>query len=229
MTVFELIGRPGAGKTTLARLVSDRKLLPVLDRPVVEFPYRGVLGRFISFVRAPRFSGWLYVLVLSRRGVRLDHIRRAFAVQRRYLGFYGSPPQESSLIDEGVVHSLFSALVGTRASWLSSRALRRILRILVDNRAIFLFLDTDVDKCIGRIQHRSTGGRFSSRGDNQLISLIGKDPYAEMIDAIQETAPGSIRTIHSPDDAVVFLCQELDLSTDAASQVDLAAGQLWRK
>lgn len=207
--LVELIGRPGSGKSTTARELLVRGI-PVVERPGRFKGSGGLLGRVWASVKCPAFSFWLYALVLSRRSLTPDHARRAYAVQRRYLEVSQLAPSEPVFIDEGPTHGLFSTLLASRPSKLSTFALRKVLGILVRQGVCFAYLDVELTTCLERMTNDGRSGRFSRGGDQRAWTHLGEDPYDEIVDCLREAWPDRLSIFGSSVDMLNALTRMSD-------------------
>jgi hypothetical protein len=209
MRVAEIIGLPGAGKTTVVERAGSRLGIPVLRKPSAMISGRGLLGRMLATARCPIVSLNLYGLVVFRRNLALEHLRNVFSLQKRYLSVYTRLAASPMLVDEGVIHGVFSATFGTRSTSLSRFFLRRVVRRLVQQGARFYFLDVDKEACARRFEQRTSGSRFSIGVSEQNRQFFLNDcSYREMVDVLRSHVPDAFVERRSSEEMVEKLISD---------------------
>jgi thymidylate kinase len=208
--IAEIIGLPGAGKTTVVSLVASRVAVAILRHPSVEIQGRGVIGRLLMTAKCPLASAYFYGFVCFRRRLRLQHVLNVFSLQKRFVAVYCRSGGSSLLVDEGVVHGMFSAAFGSSSTAISRFFLRRIVRSLVRKEARFYFLDVDKETSAQRFLGRRSNSRFSAdMTEENRDTFFDDDPYQELITVIRTVAPEKLVERSSLESMVEVLVTEL--------------------
>jgi hypothetical protein len=184
--VTELLGLPGAGKSTVAQTVADWGTVAVARQWRSTRPGNSLVAVLGACLRAPALSAVAYAAVAARRGVRPVHLRRVHSVQRRHIQVkrLGAAP---TVLDEGPVHALFVTLYGTHPTPVSRLLVRVVLRLLSRHVDRYLFLDTPVDRCVENFRRAGrTSARFNADTPEHLVEAFRQDrTYEEVLDGLR--------------------------------------------
>lgn len=187
--VTELLGRPGAGKSTLERKVAAWGRVGTVSYWRAPLPRHGMPMTLEFFFRAPVFSAAAYLAVATRRGVTRAHLRWVTSLQRRHVLVrrMGGTPK---VLDEGPVHSLFQALYGTDETAVSRPLLRIVLRLLSRQVGSYIYLDTPVERCIENFRQTGrTSLRFNANSTTQFLNDFRRDrTYEQILDGLRSVA-----------------------------------------
>ena len=183
---IEIVGWPGAGKSHLVRRIAEDYDVSIHAGEVEISGLAGLTGRLAACMRAPLMSVLLYALILTRRKVQFDNIRRAYAAQRRYLALYLNQRANLLVVDEGVAHAVFSSIVRTKTSRLSRFFMRSLWSHMADKGAVFYLLNTPKALCLERVRKRGGSSRFSKLNYSSLTEqTFEEDLYGEIVEQIR--------------------------------------------
>jgi hypothetical protein len=207
--VFELIGEPGSGKTSVAKSVARTSVIVTLPGGTISGTR--ATGRLRECLRRPVFALALYGCVVLRKGVRLSHLRKLYAVQK---AAHAMEPLQSrkvsAIVDEGAIHTLYSALFGSVRTAASGLLLKLVMPILLRSVDVVVFLDTPRQQCVTNFSRRQNSSRFSGKSSRQLIQQFTADrTYDEIVDAVLACKPNALMRFTSRRAATDFLRQAI--------------------
>ena len=200
---FELIGLPGSGKTTLAIHLANRNGISVFFMQDKKVKGRKIRGRIKAFHAAPIFSLLLYAAMLFRRKASQNNFRRLFSVQKKYIATKTLTNRSFiNIIDEGPVHTVFSAFWGTKHSKISDFFLKATLRQCIDNDQCFILVEKTAIKCLESIAQRTFSvSRFHSKTCSSKLKEFGKDKtYEHIVKTLESIGAKIIRVDLSQND-----------------------------
>jgi adenylate kinase family enzyme len=186
--IIELIGRPGSGKSFVARSILESGEIQVISNPDRHLKGRGYLGRLKAIWDAPVFSLLGYLCLLVRRKTRFDNYRQLYALQRCYIAMTHIRCSQRVVIDEGPINTTFSVLFGTLATRASTRVLRVMLQLMIKNIDAIILIKLGKEECVnnflGRLSEKS---RFSKTSDRDtIIKFIDDTTYDEIVKLLRE-------------------------------------------
>lgn len=197
--VIELLGLPGAGKSTLEREVANWGTLATVRQWRGGRSHHRVPATLDLLVRAPVLSIISYLAVATRRGATARNLRQIRSVQRRYIAAK-KLPRGPYVLDEGAVHALFLTLYGTRETAISSRLLHQVLALLSRNVKQYVYLDTSKDDCIENFRRPGrTSERFNPETSLSEVEQFRQDTtYQEILDGLRRVAPAKLVVVPTP-------------------------------
>jgi hypothetical protein len=183
---FELIGRPGAGKTTI---IDDLSQLGVAagTLPTMSFKgMRGLWGRVYMSLRYPLWSSLIYGAALSANGIEYEAMRKVLSVQRQIAELTKQSTIHLCLIDEGVIHRLSGILYGSQLNDYSVFFISQIIKRLADRGVGWIYLDKSAEQCVKNFRQRRTDGRFDAKiGQLQIEKFLNCNVYDTFVGLIQ--------------------------------------------
>jgi hypothetical protein len=203
--IVELIGLPGAGKTSTAERLRAVGRARVCIDPGSVLNARGAIGRISMFLKAPIFSSLMILCLGLRTGAVVDNYRRLLNVQMQYVVVRREYSKTDRLVvvDEGPMHSLFSCLFGTRTTLFSRFLLRLVVRQLMTCVDVFVLIDIEKESAVRRIRHRTHGAsRFNSSTDRATVfRFIDDVTYHELLRTISTVRPSALLSCSSASEA----------------------------
>ena len=206
--VFELTGYPGAGKSHAGGRLTDGGAWAFMDGVSATDPRRRTVDRVLLSVRFPLETLCLYGLLLSRHGATGQTLRMAVTIQRR-LAFIASLRSQADrvLLDEGVVHGLFSVLYGTRPGSLSRWFLDSLIGLVGTRLTGFVHLAVGRSDCLANLRSRAPGrSRFHAAMSSLEEAALQADAvYDELLASISRRWPEKLRVVGDAAELRAFL------------------------
>jgi hypothetical protein len=220
--LVELAGLPGSGKTAVARAVSVQLRRGNIDcaeetevkmhrlrlagsRPsTTPSNARKVFKRMGSMVAAPRLTLACYRVVLNARPLSMDRLRRVdelLSLNRLYEALQRERKHRVIVLDEGVVHQIFSLIFGTMANC-CDRAITDVFRRVYQNsNSLVIYFDADPRLCLERFSGRDRGGRFHRDTAPSLKEHFTQSShYPRIIECLSRAGSARFCTIDASDE-----------------------------
>jgi hypothetical protein len=202
--LFELLGRPGAGKSTAMNQLPPSIRKVVLESPCPSRRFRSVGERIRLLFHYPLWAALIYGVALGARGGRIRAFRNSLSVQRRVAALEAIPRDVRCVVDEGVIHGVFVLLYNTRPTRLSVYCFRKVVSWLVDQNVSWIYLDVDIEECIRRFSERqSASSRFSALSSDRVVADFRSSvTYETLLSVLCESFPGRIHVARSQDEVI---------------------------
>lgn len=186
---FELIGRPGAGKTTIINALANQDVSTgSLQEQVVANTER-FQGRIYLALRYPIWAFFIYGAALGASGDGLGPIRKAHNIHLLAVEVEKHSQNLPHLVDEGIIHRLSGILYGTKLSKVSTFCIRQIAKRLAQNGVGWIYLDTPVDECVNNFRRKRSGSRFTIKThESEVEAFLKSDVYDTLVELVRSGA-----------------------------------------
>ncbi|GEM_PF-3810625 len=208
---IELIGLPGSGKTFIVENFLEKEGFLVLKKPYGFNTKSGVFGFFYGFIKAPYFSFILLLFLIFRKNIGSVNMKYFHIAQQRFLGLKknNNKINKTILIDEGLLHAIYSMMFGTKKSKVSGFFLNHLVKIASKTICIYIFINTDKNTCIEHFKERDTASRFNFRSNDELIKDFEKDnSYNEIITALNNKTKDKLVIVKNTTEAIDYIDSE---------------------
>ena len=131
--------------------------------------------------------------------------------QQRFLGLKknNNKINKTILIDEGLLHAIYSMMFGTKKSKVSGFFLNHLVKIASKTICIYIFINTDKNTCIEHFKERDTASRFNFRSNDELIKDFEKDnSYNEIITALNNKTKDKLVIVKNTTEAIDYIDSE---------------------
>ena len=196
--VIEILGLPGAGKSSAERAISSAGMLPTVSEWSGPARWGRIPMSMQLFMSSPMFSVTAYTMILTRSGRRSVSVRRILSVQRRHV-ILKKRPRETQVLDEGPLHALFIALYGTHETVFSRWLLPRVVHQLARHVDHYIYIDESKERCIAHFRSPGrTSARFNAEASDAVVDEFRADrTYDQILEAVRRVSPLKLEIVAS--------------------------------
>jgi hypothetical protein len=208
--LYELLGQPGSGKSYLCdHILSDYKLVQTIKRST-NYYYP---GKWRLMFRYPYWTFLIAMVQISSGSFSKKDFYSARSLLKDYdfqqQTLRSSATGKETIIDEGVIHSLFSFLYGKKINFSTRAALYLIIKVLNKHNIRYLFYDVEKDQCVSNFKNRSGNSRFNNQLNAIGINDFYRDTtYDTILSFIKKSGEDLIFSFSHPEDLLFFLLKK---------------------
>lgn len=233
--LIELVGLPGAGKTTVEhKLIEELKQqnIKYIATPGLRKKCRQDIPSYkkfweFSIILLKNFDLviYLFIFALYIKPLNIESFRlvKQFFFTLQLINYKNKSMYDVMILDQGLINNIWSIIISGNS--FNSKVLCTIIRKLIDRKAMerFIFMEIDVETAVERIENRVTTDSRFDRMDNESIKRVlykSKGFMNEIIKLTSESEKVDILEINAEDEITYKIKYIADWIQEAIIKLD---------